>query len=148
MKKIDFAAVIQESISRCNQNRIGPKPHVFVTLSPVLARLPWRYRSAEEFMRRFLYETLLTSDADAAVEVSLRRRAALNDLKAFVGVEPSYWIQLHGAGRGIRVAENLIDDLFSEVGLLPEEWLGSTDANTRLGISAPSMRRDSRWSSV
>jgi hypothetical protein len=134
MKKVDFAAVIHETISRCNQNRIGPKPHVFVVLSPVLNRLPWRYQSAEEFIRRFLYETLLTSDADAAVEVSLRRRAVLNDLKAFVGVEPSYWIQLRVAGRGIRVAENLIDDLFSEVGLRAEEWLGSADANTRLGI--------------
>src|SRR5262245_10550112 len=110
MKKIDFAAVIQETISRCSQNRIGPKPHVFVILSPVLAHLPWRYRSAEEFIRRFLYETLLTSDADAAVEVSLRRRAVLKDLKNFVGVDPSYWIQLRVAGRGIRVAENLIDD--------------------------------------
>jgi len=134
MEKIDFAIVIQETIFRCSQNRIGEKPAVFVTLAPVLTRVPWQNQTAEEFVRRFLYEALLTSDADAAVEVSLRRRALLNDLNAFVGIKPSYWIQLRVAGRGIRVAENLIDDLFSEVGLRAEEWLGIAGSSTRLGI--------------
>jgi len=134
MEKVDFAIVIQETISRCNENRIGEKPPVFVTLAPVLTRVPWQNHTAEEFVRRFLYETLLTSDADAAVEVSLRRRVLLNDLNAFVGIKPSYWIQLRVAGRGIRVAENLIDDLFSEVGLRAEEWLGIAGSGTRLGI--------------
>ena len=134
MKQIDFPIVIQETISRCSQNRIGAKPPVFVTLAPVLTRVPWRNHMAEEFIRRFLYETLLTSDADAAIEVSLRRRALLDDLNAFVGIKPSYWIQLRVAGRGIRVAENLIDDLFSEVGLRAEEWLGIAGSGTRLGI--------------
>ena len=134
MKKVDFASVIQETISRCSQNRSGAKPPVFVTLAPVLSRVPWRDQTAEEFIRRFLYETLLTSDADAAVEVSLRHRALLDDLNAFVGIKPSYWIQLRVAGRGIRVAEHVIDDLFSEVGLRAEEWLGIAGTGTRLGI--------------
>jgi hypothetical protein len=134
MGKVDIAIVIQETISRCSQNRIGAKPLVFVTLAPVLTRVPWQNQTAEEIVRRFLYEALLTCDADAAVEVSLRRRALLDDLNAFVGIKPSYWIQLRVAGRGIRVAENLIEDLFSEVGLRAEEWLGITDSNTRLGI--------------
>jgi len=134
MEKVDFSIVIQETISRCSQNRIGDKPPVFVTLAPVLTRVPWQNHTAEEFVRRFLYETLLTSDADATVEVSLRRRSLLNDLNAFVGIKPSYWIQLRVAGRGIRVAENLIDDLFSEVGLRAEEWLGIAGSGTRLGI--------------
>jgi hypothetical protein len=77
---------------------------------------------------------LFTSDADAAVEVSLRRRALLDDLNAFVGIKPSYWLQLRVAGRGIRVAENLIDDLLSEVGLRAEEWVGISGSNMRLGI--------------
>jgi hypothetical protein len=134
MQRIDLGAVIQETISRCSQNRIGNKPSVFVTLAPVLTRLPWQNRTAEEIVRRFLYETLLTSDANAIVEVSLRRRSLLNDLNAFVGIKPSYWIQLRVAGRGIRVAENLIDDLFSEVGLRAEEWLGIAGSGSRLGI--------------
>jgi hypothetical protein len=89
MRKVDFAIVIQETISRCSQNRIGEKPPVFVTLAPVLTRVPWPDQSAEEFVRRFLYEALFTSDADAAVEVSLRRRALLDDLNAFVGISGS-----------------------------------------------------------
>jgi hypothetical protein len=89
MRKVDFAIVIQETISRCSQNRIGEKPPVFVTLAPVLTRVPWPDQSAEEFVRRFPYEALFTSDADAAVEVSLRRRALLDDLNAFVGISGS-----------------------------------------------------------
>jgi len=133
MNKVDFGAVIQETVSRCSANRVGDRPPVFVTLAPVI-RLPWRYHSAQEFIRRFLYETLLTSDAGAAVEVSLTRRALLKDLNAFVGVEPSYWIQLRVSGRGLRVAETFIEKIFDEVGLRAEEWLGSADSSTRLGI--------------
>jgi len=134
MEKVDFAIVIQETISRCSQNRIGEKPPVFVTLAPVLTRVPWQNHTAEEFVRRFLYETLLTSDADAAVEVSLRRRPLLNDLNAFVGIRPSYWIQLRVSGRGLRVAEHFIEEIFDEIGLRAEEWLGIAGSGTRLGI--------------
>jgi len=134
MEKVDLASVIQETISRCSQNRFGDKPPVFVTLAPVLTRVPWQNRTAEEFVRRFLYEALLTSDADAAVEVSLRRRALLNDINTFVRIKPSYWIQLRISGRGLRVAENMVEDLFSEVGLRAEEWLGFAGSGTRLGI--------------
>jgi hypothetical protein len=135
MKKVDFAIVIQETISRCSQNRIGEKPPVFVTHAPALTRVPWPNRTAEEFVRRFLYEALFTCDADAAVEVSLRRRTSLNDLNSFLGIKPSYWIQLRVAGRGIRVAENLIDELFAEVGFRTEEWVGIAGSSSmRLGI--------------
>ena len=134
MQKVDFGIIIQETISRCAQHCFGEKPLVFVTLAPVLSRVPWQDRSAEEFVRRFLYQALLTSEADAAIQVSLRRRFSLRDLNAFVGIKPSYWIQFSVAGRGIRVAENLIDDLFSEVGLSGEEWLGISGSSTRLGM--------------
>ncbi len=107
---------------------------MFVTLAPVLSRVPWHNHTAEEFVRRFLYETLLTSDADAAIEVSLRRRSVLDDLNAFVGIRPSYWIQLRVSGRGLRVAENLIEEIFDEIGLRAEEWLGIAGSGTRLGI--------------
>jgi hypothetical protein len=71
---------------------------------------------------------------DAAVEVSLRRWILLSDLNALVGTKPSYWIQLRVAGRGIRVAENWINDLFSEVGLRSEGWPGIAGSGARLGI--------------
>ncbi|HYA30830.1 MAG TPA: hypothetical protein VEI95_18580 [Acidobacteriota bacterium] len=144
METVDLATSIQEAITRCSQNRIGAKPPVFVTLAPVLSRIPWHNQTAQEFVRRFVYETLLTSDADAAIEIWLRRRALLNDLNAFVGIKPSYWIQLRIAGRGVRVGEKLIEELFGELGFRPEEWIGIRGSDTRLGIfgtiDAPKLR--------
>jgi len=134
MEKVDLAIIIQEAISKYGKNRTGDKPPVFVTLAPALTRVPWQNQTAEDFVRRFLYETLLTSDPDAAIEVSLRRRTCLNDLNDFIGVKPSYWIQLRVAGRGIRVAEHLIDELFGELGFRVEEWVGIDGSDTRLGI--------------
>jgi hypothetical protein len=134
MGKLDIGAMIHEAISRFSQNRIGDKPPVFVTLSPAMTQVPWRNQTAENFVRRFIYETLLTSDPDAPIEVSLRRRSRLNDLNAFIGIKPSYWIQLRVSGRGIRVGEKLIDELFGELGFRVEEWVGVNGSDTRLGI--------------
>jgi hypothetical protein len=134
MERIDLGTIIQDSISKFNQNRIGDKPSVFVTLSPALTQVPWKDRTLKEFLRFFLYEALLTSDPDAPVEITLRRRFLLADLKAFVGVEPSYWVQVRISGRGLRIAENLVEDLFTEVGYRCEEWVGIDGSEARLGI--------------
>jgi len=77
---------------------------------------------------------LLTSDPEAAVEITLRRRALLADLRAFVGVDPSYWIQVRVSGRGLRIGERLVEDLFTEVGYRCEEWVGIDGSAARLGI--------------
>lgn len=134
MEKLDIGTVIQEVIGRFSQNRSGDKPSVFVTLAPAMTQVPWENRSAEDFVRRFIYETLLTSDPEAPIEMSLRHRGCLNDLNAFVGIKPSYWIQLRVTGRGIRVGEKLIDELFDELGFRVEEWVGVVGSDTRLGI--------------
>jgi hypothetical protein len=136
MGKLDIGTVIHDAISRFSHNRTGAKPPVFVTLSPAMTQVPWKNRTAESFVRRFLYETLLTSDPDAPIEVSLRRRSCLDDLNAFIGIKPSYWIQLRVTGRGIRVGEKLIDELFGELGFRLEEWVGVEGSDTRLGIFA------------
>ena len=133
MERIDLGTVIQDSISKFSQNRIGDKPSVFVTLSPALTQVPWKDRTLKEFLRFFLYEALLTSDPDAPVEITLRRRSLLADLKAFVGVEPSYWIQVRISGRGLRIAENLVEDLFTEVGYQCEEWVGIDGSDGAFG---------------
>lgn len=136
MEKLDIGTVIQEAISRFSQNRIGDKPPVFVTLAPAMTQVPWENRSAEDLVRRFIYETLLTSDPDAPIEVSLRHRVCLNDLNAFIGIKPSYWLQLRLSGRGIRVGEKAVDELFGELGFRLEEWVGVQGSDTRLGIFA------------
>ena len=134
MEHVNLGAVIEQAITRFTRNCIGDKPPVFVVLSPALTQVPWKDRTLREFLQFFLYESLLTSQPDAAIEISLRRRPVLKDLTAFVGVQPSYWVQIRVSGRGLRIAEPLIEDLFSEVGYRCEEWVGMGEANARLGI--------------
>ena len=100
MEQIELRSVIEEAIAKFSRNRIGDKPPVFLMIPSTLRVVPWRDRTLKELVRVFLYETLLTSDPDATVEISLRRRAELKDLDPFVGVTPSYWLQLRISGRG------------------------------------------------
>ena len=90
MEQIELGSVIEEAIAKFSRNRIGDKPPVFLMIPSTLRVVPWRDRTLKELVRVFLYETLLTSDPDATLEISLRRRAELKDLDPFVGVTPSY----------------------------------------------------------
>ena len=134
MDKINLGSVIEQAITRVEQNRIGEKPPVFVTLSPALTQVPWKDTALKQFLRFFLYESLLTGDAQKPIEITLRRRALLKDLTAFVGIQPSYWVQLRIAGQGLKISERLVEDLFAEVGYRCEEWVGMDGSNARLGI--------------
>ena len=135
MERIDLGTVMQEAIAKFNKNRIGDKPRVFVTLSPDLTQVPWKNHALKEFVRTFLYESLLTSNPEASIVASLRRRLALDDLKTFLGIEePSYWLQLQVSGRGLRIVEPMIEDLFDEVGYRREEWVGVEGSSARLGV--------------
>ena len=134
MEHINLGLVIEQAISKFVQKRIGDKPPVFVMISPSLAPVPWHDRSLKEFVRMFLYEVLLTNDPGAIIEVTLRRKTELKDLNAFVGIRPSYWMQLRVAGRGLKIMEPLIEELFAEVGYYSEEWVGVQDSAARLGI--------------
>ena len=134
MEQVNLGSVIEQAITRSSQNRLGEKPPVFVALAPVLPQIPWRDAALRRFLQAFLYESLLTSDANAAVEISLRRRSLLKDLTAFVGVQPSYWVQLRISGRGLKLREQTVEDLFAEVGYRCEEWVGILGSDARLGI--------------
>ena len=134
MEHVNLGSVIEQAISKFGQNRIGDKPPVFAMISPSLAPVPWHDRSLKEFMRMFLYEVLLTNNPDAIIEVTLRRKLELKDLNAFVGIRPSFWMQLRVAGRGLKIMETLIEELFAEVGYHCEEWVGVHDSAARLGI--------------
>ena len=134
MEHVNLGLVIEQAISKFGQNRTGDKPPVFVMISPSLPSVPWHDRSLKEFVRMFLYEVLLTNNPDAIIEVTLRRKTELKDLNAFVGVRPSSWMQLRVAGRGLKIMEPLIEELFAEVGYYSEEWVGVQDSAARLGI--------------
>jgi hypothetical protein len=134
MEHVNLGSVIEQAIARFSQNRIGDKPPVFVMISPELATIPWHNRSLKEFARMFLYEALLTNDPDATLEITLRRKVDLKDLSAFIGVRPACWVQLRVSGRGLKVMEHLIEELFSDVDYRCEEWVGVADSAARLGI--------------
>jgi hypothetical protein len=134
MERVNLGSVIEQAISRFSQNRIGDKPPLFVMISPALPPIPWHDQSLKEFVRMFLYEVLLTNDPGAIIEVTLRRKMELKDLNGFVGIRPSYWMQLRVAGRGLKIMEPLIEELFAGVGYYSEEWVGVQDSAARLGI--------------
>ena len=134
MEQVNLSSVIENAITRFSQNRVGDKPPVFVTLAPALPQIPWKGSALRQFLQFFLYESLLTSDANAPIEIALRRRSLLKDLTAFVGLQPSYWVQLRVSGRGLRIAERFVEDLFTEVGYRCEEWVGMDGSDARLGI--------------
>ena len=134
MEQVNLGSVIEQAISKVTRNRIGEKPPVFVTLSPALTQVPWKDSALKQFLQFFLYESLLTSDGNAAIDISLRRRSLLKDLTKFLGIDPSYWVQLRISGRGLKICEPLIEDLFAEVGYRCEEWVGMSGSSARLGI--------------
>ena len=138
MEQVNLGSVIEQAITKFSQNRIGDKPPIFVTASPALIPIPWHDRSAKEFVRMFLYEALQTNDPDATIEVTLRKKRELKDLNAFVGIQPSCWVQLRVAGKGLKVMEHSIQELFNDVDYRCEEWVGVEDSGARLGIYAPS----------
>ena len=96
--------------------------------------MPWRDHALSEFIRFFLYETLVSSDPDGTIEVSLRQRLALNDLSKFLALRNNSWAQLRVSGRGLRVSERFVEDLFADVGYRCDERLGVEGSSVQLGI--------------
>ena len=137
MEKVDLGRVIQQSIARFNQNRRGARPLVFATLSASATGVPWSGGTLQKLISQALYESLFSANPEMAVEISLRRRHGLKDLEAFVRVQPSYWVQLRISGRGLRPDEHLMEDLFAQAGYRCEEWVGTENAEPKLGIFGP-----------
>jgi hypothetical protein len=136
MENIDLGSTIEEAISKFSCNRIGDKPPVFVMIPTQLRSVPWRDGSLKELVRVFLYEILLTSDPDATLEISLRRRNDLADLHSFVELSPTYWVQLRISGRGLKMFERLAQELSYDVGYHCEEWITVQGSMTRFATFA------------
>jgi hypothetical protein len=133
MENVNLQSVIQQTITRFQHNRNGDKPFVFVSVSPSIAQIPWNDGSLKEFVRLFVYECLHRSDPDQAVEVLLTRRAEIGDINEFLGMQPSYWVQLRLSGRGLKYNERMIEDMFRGLGYSCEEWVGVDNSDIRLG---------------
>ena len=144
MERIDLAKTIKEATATFCQNRVGDKPPISVTVPALITDIPWPDRKLHELVKLFLYETLLTNDPNAEVVVSLRRRSELKDLSEFVGVQPSFWLHLRIAGRGVRLSESFINEFFNDLGYQCAEWVGVADSQTRLGIFKASSMPDTK----
>lgn len=134
VEKLDIAALVQDALARFSRNRIGAKPPVSLTLSPTFTPVPWRDHTLREFIRYFLYETLVSSDPDAPIEISLRQRLPLNDLNSFLRLGQTSWTQLRLSGRGLKIDERFVEDLFADCGYRCDEKLGVEGSPACLGI--------------
>ncbi|HWO43748.1 MAG TPA: hypothetical protein VNO43_18310 [Candidatus Eisenbacteria bacterium] len=134
MEKFNLGSMIEDVIVKFSHNRVGDKPPIFLMVSTGLPPIVWKDQTIKEFVRRFLYDTLLTNDPDATVEVSVRRRSELRDIEEFVGIKPSYWVQLRVLSGGLKVVEASLEELLGDMGYRCEEWVGVETSRTRLGI--------------
>jgi hypothetical protein len=133
MENVNLEAVIQQTITRFKHNRSGEKPLVFLSVSPNITQIPWNDGSLKEFVRLFVYECLHSSEPDKAIEVLLTRRAEIGDINQFLGLRPSYWVQLRLSGRGLKYNERMLEDMFRGLGYRCEEWVGLDNSELRLG---------------
>jgi hypothetical protein len=134
MQILDLKELIQEVISKFSENRSSPKPVIFVTFPQAVTRLPWPDKSLRDFVRFFLYQALTSNHREASLEVLVHRSSELNDLARIVGIRTDYWVQLRVMGRGLRMEEKLVEELFADIGYRCEEWVAVRDTRIRLGV--------------
>jgi hypothetical protein len=133
MENVNLETIIQQTITRFEQNRSGDKPLVFVSVSPGIAQVPWNDGSLKEFVRLLVYECLHGSAPDQAIEVLLTRRVEIGDLNEFFGVRPIYWVQLRLSGRGLKYDERMLEDMLRGLGYRCKEWVEPDASEIRLG---------------
>lgn len=134
MEPTNWSTVIESAIAKFGQNRIGDKPQVVINLMSDHARMTWINPTLKDFVRAFLYEALITSDPDAAIEVSLCKQVEADNLDRIAGIEPTEWLLLRVSGRGLRVCEPMIEELLAEIDYRREKWLGVDGSNVCFGI--------------
>ena len=108
MNAINVAGVVAQAIAAFTQNRTGPRPSVRAKIPSDLPLISWRDPRLGQFIKRFLYDTLMASIPEVPVRVSVNARSRLSDLEAFVRLLPICWIQLRLEGRGPGMAGGLV----------------------------------------
>lgn len=144
MKEMNFENLIEEVVVKFNQNRMGIKPRVFVTIPSEIPLIFWHDNGLERCLRAFLYDALLMSNPETALQIAVHTRIRLKDLEEFVGVEPLCWIQVRIAGYGLPMWERMIEDSFKEHGYHCEEWVGVEDSEAQLAIFRPDDRSETK----
>jgi len=139
MEQVDLGKVIQDSISRFSENRIGDKPPVSVRLSAALPSIPWPDGSLGRVVKALLYEALMSNDPEAPMDICLRRRSELKEFDAFVLVHPMYWAQVRVAGPGLRVRDLSFEEVLNDLGYKSQEWFGIRNTTTQFAVFAKAL---------
>lgn len=134
MERVDMPGVVQEALARFARNRIGAKPPISLILTPGFAPVSWPDHSLKDFIRYFLYDCLLSCQPNAPVKIALREQLFFKDLSAFIGIPAAHWVHLQISGRGLRIVERFIEELFADVGYRCDEWIGVEGSSAQLGI--------------
>jgi hypothetical protein len=137
MNAINMSGVIEQAIAAFAQNRTGPRPSVRAKIPPHLPAIPWHDPGLGKFIKRFLYDALMTSSPEVPVRVSVNERSRLSDLEAFVRLLPVCWIQLRVEGRRPGVTGGLVEELFRDFDYRCEEWVGVEGSDSQLAIFCP-----------
>lgn len=132
--EIDLKGVIEGVIVKFNQNRSGAKPAILASIPPDLPHIVWQDGDLESFIRSFLYNALLMNNPATAVRIVVHERRRLEDLEAFVGVSPLYWIQLRIQRQGPGLFDLLVKETLEEFGYRCAEWVGIEGSQAQLGI--------------
>ena len=75
MHQVDIGMIVQDTVARVHRNRVKPNSPIFLSFLPTLPPVPWPDCRLEEFLRYFLYETLITNCRAVPVEIALSQRS-------------------------------------------------------------------------
>jgi len=136
MPYVSLRSAIERGIELFRRNQSAAQPLVSVWIPAALSDFLWPDQRLKQFIRLVLYESLSNNNPNSSIEVTATRHARLEGLDHFVGVHPSYWLELRLSGPGFRMAATLVEELFNNMGYRCEEWVGTEASGTRLGIFA------------
>ncbi len=133
MQTVDMGRLIRDIVVKFSAQRTNELPPVRLTISPSLSAFYWRDDSLERLLREIFNEVLKSNRVDLPVRIKVSSRARLQDLQAFIGLSPLYWIQIKVSGHGLPCLD-VLESKLQHTGYYCEEWIGTENATSQLAI--------------
>jgi len=137
MRTVDVAHLIKDIVVSLRTKRADELPTIRLIISPGLPTFPWRDDSLERLLREIFSEFLRSRCGDLPVQIKVSSRPRLQDLQAFIGLSPLYWIQIKFSGYGLLSMTDPIETKLQQAGYYCEEWIGMDNASSQLAIFCP-----------
>jgi hypothetical protein len=139
MQSVDMRHLLRNIVvkfgARCtNELPTVELPTVRLTISPGLPTFFWPNDSLERVLREVFNEALRSNCGDLPVQIKVCSRARLQDLQAFIGLSPLYWIQISFSGHGLPAFDGLMENRLRDIGYYCDEWIGMENAASQLAI--------------